>query len=100
MSVYPSAAVERDARNESITEAVVWAVAEAKDVDPLDLDVALYDSVDPDALERILDSDSFEGRVGFSLAGCDVVVYDDRRVVVTGVSDATAETPASTVSQG
>jgi len=100
MSVYPSASVERNAQNESITETVVWAVAEAKDVDPLDIDVPLYDRVDPDALKRILDSKSFEGRIGFSLAGCDVIVHDDGRVVVTAEADAAPEEPASPVSQG
>ncbi|WP_135822856.1 HalOD1 output domain-containing protein [Halostella litorea] len=88
-------------RNESITETVVWAVAEAKGVDPLDLDAPLYDSVDPDALQRILDAESFEGQIGFSLAGCDVTVHHDGRVVVAGGAEAAASEPsASPVSQG
>ncbi|WP_121823374.1 HalOD1 output domain-containing protein [Halostella salina] len=97
MSAYPTSPVERTARDEPITEAIVWAVAEAKDVDPLDIDVPLYDSIDPDALERILDSDSFEGRIGFSVAGCDVVVYDDRRVVVSEAPDTGTEPSAPPV---
>lgn len=99
MSVYPSAPIERTAQNESITEAIVWAVAEAKDIDPLELDVPLYERIDPDALERILETESFEGRIGFSIADCEVVVYADRRVVVTGGTDATAQTAASAVSK-
>jgi len=97
MSAYPTSPVERTAGDEPITEAIVWAVAEAKGVDPLDIDVPLYDSVDPDALERILDADGFDGRIGFSIAGCDVVVYDDRRVVVAEAPNTDTEPSARPV---
>lgn len=84
-----------DAASDSVTtvcrsgdpsETVVTAVAEAKGVDPLDLD-PLYTVVDPDAL-----NDMFRPTVGstpssvelqFSMAGCQVVVRGNGEVVVT-----------------
>lgn len=77
--------VGSDCRSEQISEAVVTAVAEAKGVDPLDLD-PLYSVVDPDALNSM-----FQPTVGsppasmelrFSMAGCQVVVQGEGEVTV------------------
>lgn len=38
-----------------LTVAIIEAVAEATSTDPLDLTDSLFDSVDPDALERVFD---------------------------------------------
>lgn len=70
----------------SVSERVVHAVARARDVDPLELD-PLYDSVDPDALERLFDASSasdsaVQGRIVFGMAGCEVTVRSDGRVDV------------------
>jgi len=79
------ATVERSAENETLTEAIVIAISDGTGVDPLDLD-PLYDSLDPDALERTVDSTIGEtadpGEVTFTHAGCEVTVHDDRRIVV------------------
>jgi hypothetical protein len=101
MSVNLPATVERSAENESLLETVVWAVAEAKDVDPMDIDVPLYDSIDPDALEQLFGEDSpqIDARLSFTLADCDVVVRGDRTVVVRPPNDATAAATATAVSQ-
>lgn len=66
--------------NGSISETVVVAVAEARGVDPTELDPRLYDFVDPDALDSLFRSD--EGSVAFTMAGCHVTVYGSGRVVV------------------
>lgn len=65
------------ARTDSICTKVICAIAEAKGVDPLDLDPELVDVVDPDALERLFrygTAGDTEGRVTFTMAGCEVVV--------------------------
>jgi hypothetical protein len=59
-------------------------VANALDVDPLDID-PLYESIDPDALNDLFrdPAQSFsERRVEFTIQGCDVVVYGDGEVEV------------------
>lgn len=101
MSVTLSTTVDHTVQNEPISEAVVWAVAEAKGVDPLDLDEALYDRVDPDALERLFESDAAGAdlRVKFTLAGCEVTVSGDGRVVVLPPADASAGTARSATAQ-
>lgn len=77
---------------ESASEAVIEAVADAKGVDPLDLD-PMYDAIDPDALDRIF-RDSPVGRTGsvevrFEMAGCTVVVREAGEVVVAPTVGAT-----------
>lgn len=63
---------------------VVEAVAAATGADPLEM-APLYDAVDPDALNAILESDA-GSRVAFEYAGCDVVVSAEG-VVVDGEED-------------
>ena len=76
-----------DAGPAAVSTAVVCAVAEANGRDAEALDACLYDVVDPDALERLFryegDGAGWTGRVGFSLAGCDVLVRSDGRITVT-----------------
>lgn len=65
---------------ESLSVAVVEAIAEREAVDPLELDVPLYDAIDTDALEGLFPVDA-EGR-----PRCDghvIFRYGDRRVRVT-----------------
>ncbi|WP_161972983.1 HalOD1 output domain-containing protein [Halostella pelagica] len=100
MSVTLPTSVERTAQNESIAETVIWAVAEAKDVDPLELGELLYDAIDPDALEQLFSGEtdgSFERRVVFTLAGCDVTVSGDQRVVVRAPAETTSGPSASAI---
>ena len=69
---------------ERVSEAVVTAVADAKGVDPLDLD-PLYDSVDPDALDGIFGGTTGRAsgtEIRFEMAGCEVVVREGEEVVV------------------
>jgi len=77
----PEGVVERryDA-DTSTTEAVVYAVAEALDADPLDLE-PMHDTVDPDALDALFRDADDSTLISFSYAGCDVSISGARRVV-------------------
>lgn len=92
----PTDAVTTICRNGPISDTVVTAVADAKDVDPLDVE-PLHSAIDPDALDSM-----FQPRIGtpptsleltFRLDGCEVVAHADGEVVVTP-SDVADEAPA------
>lgn len=79
--------VYRPTPTESLSETVIRGVADANDVDPIDLDERLYDCIDPDALDRLFDptgqgDDDRLGTVIFSMAGCRVEVESTRTVIV------------------
>lgn len=74
---------------------VVTAVADARDVDPLDLDERLHEVVDPDALWQLFADrpngvSRDGGEVTFHLAGCEVTVYGESDVEVVGPDSSTA----------
>ena len=77
--------------SQPVSQTVVLAVAEATGDDPLELP-PLYDTIDPDALNKLFDSSTGgavgrSGRVEFAYAGCDVSVRADERVAVTPVAE-------------
>ncbi|ELY49217.1 HalOD1 output domain-containing protein [Natronolimnohabitans innermongolicus] len=63
--------------------AVIEAVAETTDSDPLDLP-PLYDAVDPDALNTLITGAETNTRVQFQYAGFDVVVQDEEVILRRG----------------
>lgn len=74
---------------ESLSVAVVEAIAERAAVAPMELDRPLYDAIDPDALEHLFPQDGdgrprSEGYVTFSYADFRVRVSSDREVRVFG----------------
>ncbi|MFB6096986.1 MAG: HalOD1 output domain-containing protein [Haloferacaceae archaeon] len=75
------------ARGESLTFAIVEAVARVNDVDPIDLD-PLQSVVDPDALEKLVSSlegsasRDEEWRTEFSFEGCHVEITSSGEVAV------------------
>jgi hypothetical protein len=81
------ARVEREkAEYETIDAAIVRALAAAEDEDPTEVDVCLYDHLNPDALDGLYDSTDPEGtgwRFEFAAEGYDVTVRSDGRVSVT-----------------
>lgn len=83
--------VFRLAPDESVSTAVVRAVATVKDVDPIDLDERLYDHVEPGALNRLFRTDRQDRArgtlVSFTMAGCHIQIQDGQKVVVTSGSD-------------
>jgi len=78
---------------EPLSHAVVYAVAELNNVDPLDLNERLFDCIDPDALDKLFSGAGACGAVQFTMAGCHVEVSADRTVSVHRLHDgaATAE---------
>ena len=77
---------------ESLSIAVVEAIAERAAAEPLDLDQPLYDAIDPEALENLFPVDAegrpmTEGHVTFSYGEYTVRVESDRRVRVFGPED-------------
>lgn len=88
----------RTATDERISDAVIEAVAEATDTDPLDLPQS-YKEVDLDAVDRLFHCDDrsrrSDGRIKFSFAGCDVRVYANGHVAVSTGSEQEVQTPPS-----
>lgn len=76
--------VVRKVRDKSLGQVVVFAVGEARGVDPVDLDDCLYDVIDPDALDSLFTGGS--GTLEFTFAGCQVAVHGGERVVVVPTS--------------
>ena len=71
----------------SASEAVIDAVARRVGVDPIELETPLYDAVDPDELDALLDGANRAGRstveVTFRYHGYIVTVDGDLTVTVT-----------------
>ena len=62
---------------------VVKAIAAEKNIDPASMTPVLYDAIDPDALDKLLDTDEFI-EVEFQYDGHSVVAKSDGTVVVDG----------------
>lgn len=62
---------------------VIEAVAAATGRDPLDLETPLYEVVDTDALDRLVDGEAFRG-FEFEYDGHAVAVDGDGRIAVDG----------------
>jgi len=71
---------------ESASVAVMEALAAIRHCEPTDLE-PLYDSVDPDALDRVVESSSNGVRVTVHIDGFEVVVTGDRRLEITPPSE-------------
>lgn len=69
---------------ETASQQVVEALARADNIDPLAMTTPLYDVIDPDALNAVLDTDS-PVEVTFEYDGHTVTVESDGRVTVDGV---------------
>ncbi|MFC6784751.1 HalOD1 output domain-containing protein [Halobaculum halobium] len=85
---YEAGTVVRTTEEQSVSETVIFAVADARGVAPTELEPPLYDAVDADALERLCESAEAGAHptaieVEFTWAGCEVFVGSNGRVVVT-----------------
>ena len=67
---------------DNVSNEVVKRVAEAEDVDPLELTPPLYEVIDPDALESLFANDRVLGKVIFNYVGYEVSVFSDGYVSV------------------
>ncbi|NHN41177.1 hypothetical protein G9C85_05940 [Halorubellus sp. JP-L1] len=80
----PSPSRRRD--DESITETILRAVADAEGSNPVSLKPPLYDVLDPDALEALYDGDQGPCSIEFTYCGYDVHVDGVGDVAVTDAS--------------
>lgn len=67
----------------SVCVAIVEAVSTVIGTEPTRLD-PLYDVVDTDALERLVETGGTDTEITFAFEGCRVAVFGDGGVVVTG----------------
>jgi len=86
--IHEATTIVRMADDRSITETVIFAVAEVRDLCASKLEPPLYEVIDGEALRQLLSEDSKQPdfattRVEFDWAGCTVVVHGTGRVVVT-----------------
>jgi len=74
-------------RSAAVSAAVVEAVASSEGVDPVSLTTPLYDGIDPESLDRLVDSIDAErpneAVVRFSYAGYTVAVTADGSVTLS-----------------
>jgi hypothetical protein len=85
--VVHSRAADRD-RETDLSIAVIEAIAEAKGIEPTELEATLYDAVDPDALDRLFTDrgdEALAGRVVFDLGAHEVTVQSNGDVLVRQV---------------
>lgn len=78
--------------SESTSTAVVEAIAEHAGVDPADLELPLYEAIDPDALDALFSPPEgsrrpVSGRISFVYGGYDVEVTGEGEVTVTDRED-------------
>lgn len=78
---------EGDASSQTLSTAVVKAIAEREGIDPLDMDPPLYDVIAPDALDTLFArsadiGDARTGRVVFEYNGYEIEVTSDGDVHV------------------
>lgn len=78
---------------DELSTSVVRAVAEVATVDASELGTALYESIDPDALDNLFEN-KFDGtprtavgHVTFTLVGYEATVHSDGRIIVREQSD-------------
>lgn len=68
---------------------IVDALADAADVSPMELD-PIYESIDPDALSRLMNGSDTDLSVTFTHGRHNVQVYDDGTVIVRDAEDGDA----------
>jgi hypothetical protein len=72
-------------RTESLCEEIVYRVADAKEVDPLELHPPLYFAIDPEALERLYEMYPPSRRppsVTFTYCGQIIQIHNDRCIEI------------------
>lgn len=79
--------VERSMDEVPVSDRVITAVADAKDMEPMELD-PLYGAIDPDALDALyeqsgLDRTRSPKQLKFTYCGCEVVIDNDATITVS-----------------
>jgi len=67
---------------EHIETEIVRAVADAKGVKPIELDYALYEYIDIEAIRRLADHENSSWTVSFELPEHDVIITSDGAIEV------------------
>jgi len=62
---------------------IIEALADYQGVDPLELDFALGEKIDPEALETVLDADTEDLQVTFTIEGVTVSIADDGTIMIS-----------------
>lgn len=70
------------AENDSLTVSIVERLAAAEGVEPTDLDYTLYDYVDPDALDALMDGTDTDFYLRLQVADHTVTVDNDGFITV------------------
>ena len=70
---------------QTVSEAVLAAVAEREGVDEMELEVPLYDAINPDALNALFQNG--RGHVSFQYAGYLVTVDHDQNITLTPLDE-------------
>jgi phage head maturation protease len=78
-------ATEAKAASQEVSHRIIEALASVVDSDPLTMSPTLYEVVDPDALDRLLDTDQHV-EVTFEYDGHVVVADSSGRVSVDGIT--------------
>lgn len=75
-------------RKETLTHAIITAVADEKDIAPEAVADRVYDVVDPDGLNRLFspggpDTPRQNARLTFTIDGCEVIIEGGELIMVT-----------------
>lgn len=77
-----------DVESEIASDAVIRAISKVENTDAIELRSRLYDSVDPSALDAILNyTDGSDVEVQFNFAGHRVTVDDSGKIVIREQGD-------------
>lgn len=80
---------EMDSRHESggaVSEQVLAGTARREERNPLDFDDPLYDVIDPDARNRIFQSNGTNRQIEFTYLGYEVAVFSDGRITLNQIN--------------
>lgn len=69
-----------------ITVEIVTAVARSKGVEPAEIDDVLHETVDPDAIHRLMEHESTSWTLTFEFADKSVTLSGDGEIAVGGVT--------------
>lgn len=72
-----------------IVEKIGKAVADSKDVDPMELDYVLEDHVDTDAIRRLAKHENSTWTLTFELPDCTVIVTSSGEIIVNEIKKET-----------
>lgn len=93
--------VDWDPATDAACAAILEAVAEAKDVDPIEIDTPLYDVIDPDAVDRLFEKTGRQpgvrgGQLSFRYEDCRITVYGEGAVTARPERETGSENRAET----